>query len=81
MKRVDGDHGATCDRGPLCLAPEREPITRPVFVWLEVAVQLAFYGDGDLATAIQQAMDWCRIRDNATSALTVDGQVRVNAVL
>ncbi len=61
--------------------PDREPITRPVFVWLEIAAQLAYHGDGGLATAIQQAMDGRRLGDNATFALTVDEQIRVNAVL
>ena len=27
------------------LDPDREPITRPVFVWLEIAAQLAVHGD------------------------------------
>ncbi len=65
----------------MSLNPDREPITRPVFVWLEVAARLAVHGGGSLAAAIQQAMDGQRIGDNATFALTVDEQRRVNAVL
>jgi len=65
----------------MSLDPDREPITRPVFVWLEIAAQLAVHGDGSLAAAIQQAMDGRRLGDNATFALTVDEQLRVNAVL
>ncbi len=65
----------------MSLGPDREPITRPVFVWLEIAAQLAHHGEGGLATAIQQAMDGRRLGDNATFALTVDEQLRVNAVL
>ena len=63
------------------LGPEREPITRPVFVWLEVAAQLAFHGDGGLAVAIQEAMDGRRLGDTATFALTVDEQLRMDAIL
>ena len=37
----------------MSLDPDREPIARPAFVWLEVAAQLVAHGDGDLATAIQ----------------------------
>ena len=65
----------------MSLGPEREPITRPVFVWLWVAALLLAHGDGSLATAIQQAMDGRRLGENATFALTVDEQLRVNAVL
>ncbi len=65
----------------MSLDPDREPITRPVSVWLEIAAQLAVHGEGGLATAIQEAMDGRRIGDNATFALTVDEQLRVNAVL
>jgi hypothetical protein len=65
----------------MSLNPEREPVARPVFVWLEVAAQLARHGDGGLAAAIQRAMDGRRLGDNATFALTVDEQLRVNAVL
>ena len=63
------------------LNPEREPVTRPVFVWREIAAQLAVHGDGSLAAAIQQAMDGRRLGDNATFALTVDEQRRVTVVL
>jgi hypothetical protein len=63
------------------LDPEREPITRPVFVWLEIAAQLVVHGDGGLAAAIRQAMDRRRLGDNATFTLTIDEQLRVNAVL
>ncbi len=65
----------------MSLNPAREPITRPVFVWLEIAAQLAHHGDGSLASAIQGAMDGRRLGDNATFALTLDEQRRVNAVL
>jgi hypothetical protein len=41
----------------MSLDPECEPITRPVFVWLEVTALLTQHGDGSLATAIGQAMD------------------------
>ncbi len=63
------------------LDPDRDPITRPVFVWLEVAALLARHGEGSLAAAIAQAMDGRRLGDNATFALTVEEQLRVNAVL
>ena len=62
------------------LGLDREPITRSVFVWLEVAARLAVHGEGSLATAIQQAMDSRRLGDNATFALTVAEQRRVTAV-
>jgi len=65
----------------MSLDPDREPITRPVFVWLEIAAQLAVHGDGSLAAAIQQAMDGRRLGDYATFALTVDEQLRINDVL
>ena len=65
----------------MSLDPDREPITRPVCVWLEIAAQLAHHGDGSLAAAIQQAMNGRRLGDNATFALTVDEQLRMNAVL
>ncbi len=65
----------------MSLAPDRDPITRPVFVWLEIAAHLAHHGDGGLATVIQEAMDGRRLGDNATFALTLDEQRRVNAVL
>ena len=65
----------------MSLDPDSEPITRPVFVWFEVAALLARHGDGSLAAAIRQAMDRRRIGDNATFALTVDEQLRVNAAL
>ncbi len=58
----------------MSLGPDREPITRPVFVWLEVAAQLAHHGDGSLATEIQGAMDGRRLGNNATFALIVDEQ-------
>ncbi len=63
------------------LNPDREPVTRPVFVWLEIAAQLIRHGDGSLAAEIQAAMDGHRLGDNATFALTVEEQLRVNAVL
>ncbi len=63
------------------LDPERRPVRRPVFVWLEVAVRLAAAGEDGLAEVIRQAMDGRRLGDTATFALTVDEQIRVNAVL
>ncbi len=65
----------------MSLDPEREPITRPVFVWREVVARLATEGDLALAVVIQQAMDGRRLGDNATFALTVDEQLRIAAVL
>jgi hypothetical protein len=65
----------------MSLDPDREPITRPVFVWLEIAAQLAIHGEGSLAAAIRRAMDRRRLGDNATFALTIEEQLRVNAVL
>ena len=64
----------------MSLGPKWEPITRPVSVWLEIAAQLAAYGDGELAVAIERAMEGQRLGDNATFALSVDEQLRVNAV-
>ncbi len=60
------------------LDPEREPIIRPVFVWLEIAAQLIMHGDGSLATEIQAAMDGRRLGDNATFALEGTGPARGN---
>ncbi len=65
----------------MSLDPDREPITRPVIVWLEIAALLAHHGDGSLAAAIGQAMDGRRLGDNAAITLTVDEQLRVNTVL
>jgi hypothetical protein len=62
----------------MSLDPDREPITRPVFVWLEVAAQLAVHGDGSLATQLRQAMDGRRIGDNATFPLSADERRRVD---
>ena len=39
------------------LDPERKPITRPVFVWLEMAAQLSGHGDWSLAAVIRLTMD------------------------
>ena len=50
----------------MSLGPDREPITRPVFVWLEVAAQLAGHGETALAAAIRQAMDGRRLGENGT---------------
>ncbi len=65
----------------MSLDPDREPITRPVFVWLEIAAQLAHHGGGTLAAVIRQAMDGRRLGDHAIFALTVEEQQRVTAVL
>ncbi len=65
----------------MSLNPKWESITRPVSVWLEIAAQLVAHGDGELAVAIERAMEGQRLGDNATFALTVDEQLRVNAVL
>ncbi len=65
----------------MSLGPDREPITRPVFVWIEVAARLHAAGDEALVDAIAQAMNGRRLGDNAIFALTVDEQLRVNAVL
>lgn len=65
----------------MTLAPDREPITRPVLIWLEVVTQLATHRDGSLAAAMQQAMEGWRIGDTATFTPTVEEQLRVNAVL
>ncbi len=61
--------------------PDREPSTRSVSVWLWLAALLIASGDAELATTIRSAMDGRRLGDNATFALTVDEQLRVNAVL
>jgi hypothetical protein len=63
------------------LNPDREPITRPVFDWLEVAAQLAVHDEGSLAAAIRQTMDGRRLGDDATFALTIEEQLRVNAIM
>ena len=65
----------------MSLDPDRQPITRPVVVWLEIAAQLSRHGDWRLAALIRLAMDGRRLGDNAAFALTVDEQLRVNAVL
>ncbi len=65
----------------MSLAPDRDPITRPVFVWLEIATQLAVHRDGGLAQAIEQAVHGRRLGDNVLIALTVEEQRRVDAVL
>ena len=65
----------------MTLAPDREPITRPVLVWLAVVSQLAAHRDGSLAAARLQAMEGWRIGDTATFALTIEEQLRVSAVL
>ncbi len=65
----------------MSLGPDREPITRPVFVWLEVAARLNAAGDGALGDAIAQAMDGRRLGDNVRVPLTTDEQRRVDAVL
>ncbi len=59
----------------------RAPITRSIVGWLEIAARLHAVGEDGLAASTQQAMDGRRIRDNATCALTVDEQLRVNAML
>jgi hypothetical protein len=65
----------------LCWLPShRNPITRPVGAWLEVAALLARHGDGALATAIQGATGGRRLGDNVIIALTADEQRRVTAV-
>jgi ribosomal protein S19 len=62
--------------------PDREPVTRPVFIWLEVASRLdVVAGDGALAVEIRRAMAGRRLGDHAYVALTRDEQERVNAVL
>ena len=68
-------------RAAMSLGPEGEPITRPVFVWLEIAALLTKHSDGGLAASIQRAMDGRRIGDNATVSAKVDEQIWVNAVL
>jgi hypothetical protein len=65
----------------MSLDPECEPTTRPVFVWLEIAAQLMAHGEAALAAVIQQAMNGRRLGANATFALTVEEQLRINAVL
>ncbi len=65
----------------MSLTPDRDPITRPVFVWLEAVARLAATGDGALADEIAHHMDGRRLGDNAIIALTIDEQTRVNAVL
>jgi hypothetical protein len=72
---------AVADGETMSLAPDRDPITRPVFVWLEVAARLHAAGEGTLAEAIAQGMDGRRLGDNARVALTTDEQQRVNTVL
>ncbi len=67
--------------GDMRLDPDRVPITRPVFVWFRIVARLDAVGDVGLAAAIRQAMDGRRLGDNATFALTVDEQQRVDAVL
>ncbi len=65
----------------MSLAPDREPITHPVFVWIEVAARLNATGDGALADEIAHHMGGRRLGDNVIIALTLDEQRRVNAVL
>ena len=65
----------------MSLGPDRDPITRPMFVWLEVASRLNATGDGGLADEIARRMDRRRLGDNVLIALTLDEQRRVDAVL
>ena len=65
----------------MSLEPDREPITRPVFVWLEIAARLDVAGAGALAAAIRQAMDRRRLGDLVAFALTPSERERVAAVL
>ena len=65
----------------MSLGPDREPITRPVVVWLEVAARLHDAGEGALAEAIAQAMDGRRLGDNARVPLATAERARVDAVL
>ena len=65
----------------MILGPDRDPITHPVFVWLEAVARLNAIGDGALADKIARRMGRRRLGDNVTIALTVDEQLRVNAVL
>jgi len=62
------------------LAPDRDLITRPMSVWLKVAALLTKHGDSSLAAAIWQAMNSQRLGENASFSLTVDEQLRVDAV-
>ncbi len=61
--------------------PDRDPITRPVFVWREAVARLNATGDGALADEIARRIDRRRLGDNVIIALTFDEQRRVNAVL
>ncbi len=63
------------------LAPDRDPITRPVFVWLEIVARLAAEGDLALAVVIRQAMNGRQLGDLASVPLTTEEEARVNAVL
>ena len=72
---------AIADQGRMSLDPEREPIIRPVFVWLEVASRVDVAGDGTLAVEIRRAMKGRWLGDHAYVALTTDERERVNAEL
>ena len=72
---------AIADGGTISLASERDPITQPVFVWLEIAGRLDDAGDGDLAAEIRRAMKGHWLGDHAYVALMTDERERVTAVL
>ena len=65
----------------LSLDPAREPITRPVFVWLEVAARLDAAGDDELAVEVRRAVYGRWLDVYAYVALMRDEQLRVHAVL
>ena len=62
----------------MSLDPDRDPITRPVFVWVEVTAQVTHHGNSGLATAIQQAMARRRLDGDATFAVRIAEKIRVN---
>jgi hypothetical protein len=50
---------AIADGGTMSLDPEREPITRPVFVWLEIVAQLTVHLTADEQLRVNAVLqDW-----------------------
>ncbi len=65
----------------MSLEPEREPVTYPVYRWLEIAHELRNRGDRDLANAIDRTTWGRRLSAAATLKLTAAERERVDAAI